>query len=205
MRFHGGVLFVCGDEATDGYSLAYSLDGGDRLQPMMSVRDITGPLQRCAGDASVSAVCGPVWAQFAPQLQDLDAAASPPRTPLPRADAGPGDAAAPVDARSDAPGDSAGTFEAGVSLDVSVASDTSVPMDLPSPSDLSPTRDVPARKDAFAVRDAGTALDAGVAAPRGGCDCGVPVGLGQTSSGWCSVALAALALRPRRGRRRAGR
>lgn len=78
MRFHDGLLFVCGDEAIDGYSLAWSGDGGDTLNPLMSLRDIRGPLSGCAEDGGVSAVCAPVWSQLAPQLQDLDAAAAPP-------------------------------------------------------------------------------------------------------------------------------
>lgn len=88
MRFHAGVLFVCADEATDGYSLAWSRDGGERLNPWMSVRDIAGPLPGCAGDASVTAVCAAPWAQLAPTLGGLDAAAPPPRVPLSLTDAG---------------------------------------------------------------------------------------------------------------------
>lgn len=191
MRHHAGVLFVCGDEATDGWSLAWSRDDGEHLNPLVSVRDIAGPLVGCTGDGGVSSVCGPVWAQFAPQLRDLDAAASPPRIPLGVVDAGldsgldAGLDAGATDAPSDLPATDLGAHPDAIT-------DQGAPFDAPSPD--APSIDVTdvvlpdgAPLDVATARDAGTSTPP----PRSDCDCHVPArGRG---SPWALLALLVLA------------
>ncbi len=178
MRFHDGLLFVCGDEAIDGYSLAWSGDGGDTLNPLMSLRDIRGPLSGCAEDGGVSAVCAPVWSQLAPQLQDLDAAAAPPRVPLPAGDAGTLDAgtmdataldSGAMDApRADAPG-----LDAAPGADKpSPPTDRAAPSaDRDSPDDVARATDL-GQRDVAPPRDLGPPVgDLGAPGGRGACDC----------------------------------
>lgn len=87
LRVHRGTLYVCADEASDGYSLGWSRDQGETVAPWMSLRDLQGPLQGC-GDGGVSERCEAPWATLGPRLRDLDAAAAPARVPLDPPDAG---------------------------------------------------------------------------------------------------------------------
>jgi hypothetical protein len=195
MRFHGGLLFVCGDEAIDGYSLAWSGDGGDTLNPLMSLRDLRGPLRGCTEDGGVSSACGPVWTQLAPQLQDLDAATVPPRVPLPAVDAGVIDASV-----ADVPRDGAAIDAPTVDRD---ALDGDARVDHPAPSpDLGAPEDV-ARptdlglRDVTPPRDLGAPPgDAGGAGGRGACDC--HAGAPARHRWWLSLGLVGLAARRRR-------
>lgn len=175
MRFHGGLLFVCGDEALDGYSLAWSADGGDTLQPLMSLRDLRGPLSGCAEDGGVSSVCAPVWTQLAPQLQDLDAATVPTRVPLPVVDAGTMDAggASPDAGSTDAPRADRESIDAAVAEDrPAMAADRGVaPADRDGTDDVARASDLGPR-DVASSRDLGTTGgDAGGPGGRGACDC----------------------------------
>lgn len=218
MRFHDGVLFICADEATDGYSLAWTTDGAETLHPLMSVRDLRGPVSGCAGGDTTTSMCAAPWAQFSPQLRDLDAAASPPRIPLPPRDAGVADAgaldAAPSDAAVlDAPDAPSADLPA-VAPDVTDVPrlddvrDASVGADAPT-SDLprldappldAPGMDAPAIDRPVAVVDAGPP---GTPAPSCACR-GAPTDAPR-SSGALALALAGLGLRPRSRRRRAAR
>lgn len=81
MRFHRGTLFVCADEGADGFSLGWSRDGGEHVSPMMSLRDLEGPLQPCEV-GGVTGRCAAPWSALAPRLAELDAAASPARVTL---------------------------------------------------------------------------------------------------------------------------
>lgn len=206
MRFHGGLLFVCGDEALDGYSLAWSADGGDTLNPLMSLRDIRGPLSGCAEDGGVSSVCAPVWTQLAPQLQDLDAATVPTRVPLPAVDAGVLDAGATMlDATLDA-----AMFDA-ARVDREML-DGAAPLDLPAPAadrakppadrasfdDVARATDLGPR-DAAAPRDLGApASNVGGGGGRGACDCHA----GAPTRGPWGLTVGLLGLATRRRRRR---
>ena len=73
LRYHAGLLYVCGNEDTDGYSLAWSSDGGDTFCPLMSVRDVVGPVPSCAASTTVGSVCGAAWPAQAMLLHGLDA------------------------------------------------------------------------------------------------------------------------------------
>ncbi|MEZ4391126.1 MAG: hypothetical protein R3A48_08525 [Polyangiales bacterium] len=117
LRFHRDTLFVCADEASDGYSLGWSRDLGETVAPWMSLRDLQGPLPGC-GDGGVSGRCEAPWATLGPRLRDLDAATAPARVPLDPPDAG-GDAA------SDAPDDE-------VTLDAAAARDVGSPAPTPA-------------------------------------------------------------------------
>ncbi len=206
MRFHGGLLFVCGDEALDGYSLAWSGDGGDTLNPLMSLRDIRGPLSGCPEDGGVTSVCAPVWTQLAPQLQDLDAATVPTRVPLPAVDAGVMDA-------------DVAALDAGM-IDATRADrdplDGAAPLDLPAPAtdrakppadrgsvdDVTRATDLGPR-DAATPRDLGAPTqDLGGGGGRGACDC--HAGAPARSPWGLTLGLLGLAARQRRRALRRG-
>jgi hypothetical protein len=72
LRQHAGVLYVCTDEAVDGFALGCSLDGGDRIDPILSLRDLAGP-SLCPAGTSVADRCGPLWPAQRTMLLALDA------------------------------------------------------------------------------------------------------------------------------------
>jgi hypothetical protein len=88
----GDRLYVVGDDARDGFAIAFSDDEGGHWQPLLHFRDITGPL--ACGD--LPATCAGPWAALK-ALFDQPAAG---------ADAG---ATVPVDAGSVAPPSSPGS------------------------------------------------------------------------------------------------
>lgn len=205
MRFHDGVLFVCADEATDGYSLGWSTDGGETLNPLMSLRDLRGPVPGCSGEASATARCAAPWAQFSPQLRDLDATAAPPRTPLPVRDAGIVDAATADMANDDVT--DADARDAGL-VDATVDRTDSPDADAPSRDDLGIAQMDAATRDVAGVDTAAGDLgaappDRGPSAPPSSCACrSARASRDQLAP---ALGLSLLALRARSRRRRAAR
>ncbi len=78
MRYHGGLLYICGDDSVDGYALGFSTDGGDHIEPLMSLRDVVGPVPTCGPGSVVHDVCGPQWPAQQTLLRNLDAAPEAP-------------------------------------------------------------------------------------------------------------------------------
>jgi MYXO-CTERM domain-containing protein len=143
----------------------------------------------------VSAVCGPVWTQFAPQLQDLDAATVPTRVPLPSLDAGAIDASAadvPRDVVSlDAGAEDRESPDGGANADVPAPFlDRGVSDDLARATDLG-LRDIAAPRDVVVPPS-----DAGGGRGRGACDC--HAGATARPPAWLSLGLLGLAARRRR-------
>ena len=201
LRYHAGLLFVCANEVTDGYSLGCSRDGGEHIDPLLSLRRLTGPSPSCGSDTPVGSTCAPIWSTTSAPLGSIDASA--PRDPVFH-DAGPGDEAV-SDASADEPEASpdAGMtgLDAGAGMDVPPMTRDLGQPDAPAldvPALDAPSPDVPAFD---AGRDAASA-DVGAAPPRDGCDCRV----GSTAGprGGAATRLAALGLigaSPRRRRR----
>ncbi len=79
LRYHAGLLFVCADEAVDGYALGRSRDGGDTIDPLLSLRLLDGSAPACGSTTEVSRVCGSLWNGQTLLLRGIDASA--PRTP----------------------------------------------------------------------------------------------------------------------------
>jgi MYXO-CTERM domain-containing protein len=83
LRQHGGVLYVCADEVADGYLLGTSIDGGERIDPLLSARGVTGVSSACSsGVTMVGSVCSPLWPAVAAPIRTIDAGALP--TPVVR-------------------------------------------------------------------------------------------------------------------------
>ena len=144
LRYHAGLLFVCADEVTDGYALGCSRDGGEHIDPLLSLRRLTGASAACGAGTSVGAVCAPAWPAIAAQLGGIDAGA--PRDPVFH-DASAGADAAAVDDRPVAPADGP---DAGL--------DAPAPRDVPPGVDVRPGVDVGTPRDAakaFATPPAG--------------------------------------------------
>ncbi len=59
LRQHAGTLYVCADEAVDGYALGRSRDGGDTVTPLLSLRALTDPVTCPAGGGASSATAAP--------------------------------------------------------------------------------------------------------------------------------------------------
>jgi len=190
LRYHAGLLFVCADEVTDGYALGCSRDGGDHIDPLLSLRRLAGPSAACGGDTPVGSTCGPIWPTISAPLRSIDASA--PRDPVFH-DAG------AVDAVEDA---AEVSLDAGGGVDVPAtpgdlgqADAPDVPQGLDAPSIDAPSLD--AGRDASVV-DAGPAP----AAPRDGCDCRVATGATPgAGAGALLTALGLIAASPRRRRR----
>ncbi len=122
LRYNAGLLFVCADEAVDGFSLGCSADRGDTIDPLLSLRALPGPVANCPGGTSVGSTCPALWPAQQMILRDIDA--GPPPTPRGH-DAGPDvpDAPAPPDAGS--PRDvSPDLVGAGADVGIDVVSDT---------------------------------------------------------------------------------
>jgi hypothetical protein len=84
LRHRDGVLFVCADDAVDGFGLGYSRDGGAHFMPLVSWRQLIGP-EGCPADSDGRKLCEADW----PRLRRLLA---------PAIDGGPLDAPAATDA-----------------------------------------------------------------------------------------------------------
>jgi MYXO-CTERM domain-containing protein len=181
LRYHAGLLFVCADEVTDGYALGCSADDGDHIEPLLSLRRLTGAPAVCGDSTPVGSLCAPAWPAVTSQLAGIDASA--PRDPVPH-DAGAtvADRPTPADAERDA----------GAAPDVTAR-------DVPS-LDVT-ARDAPAL-DATAVDvpSLDAAADAGAPTPTDGCGCrvGSTPRAGVGALPWAALALAA-ATRRRRG------
>ena len=184
LRYHAGLLFVCADEVTDGYALGCSRDGGEHIDPLLSLRRLTGAPAVCGDSTPVGSICGPTWPTVSAPLLGIDASA--PRDPVFH------DASAvrddrPVVARDEGP----------TALDAGIGRDAAA-------DDLG-------RAD---VRDAGTSLDAGLvdaaaadagaAPPADGCDCRVGRAARHHGGAGRWLALAALGLTIAARRRRRG-
>lgn len=75
LRYHAGVLFVCADEAVDGFALGYSHDGGDHVDPLLSLRTVDGPDTGCGPGTRVGEVCPALWSTETLLLRSIDASA----------------------------------------------------------------------------------------------------------------------------------
>lgn len=148
LRYHAGVLYVCGDEADDGYLLGCSTDGGDRIDPLVSGRSLLGVSERCDGATPVGMTCDSLWPPVRMSLTAIDAGPIP--TPVGH-DASLPDAA--MDAATDAATDAA---EAGLDAPPEAAPDV---------APEAPAVDAPAGKDVAGpevAADAPSAMDADV-------------------------------------------
>lgn len=173
LRQRDGVLYVCTDEAADGYLLACSTDGGEHLTPIVSARSLQGPPTSCAADSAVSTLCGPLWPSQRDALARIDGGA--PVTPRAH-DATPG---GPFDASEDA---------------------RDPPSDDVTENDRLDPHDHVASRDAMG-RDGG--VDIATAPSPRGCACAASQLAETPSRGmivWVGAALAGLARRSRRRR-----
>jgi len=73
LRFHAGTLFVCADEARDGFALGYSHDGGDHVDPLLSLRRVDGTTTTCGASTQVGATCPALWSSETILLRSIDA------------------------------------------------------------------------------------------------------------------------------------
>lgn len=176
LRYHAGLLFVCANETTDGYSLGYSRDGGEHIDPLLSLRRLTGTSAACGSGTPVGSICAPAWAVTSEPLRSIDASA--PRDPV-FPDAGADDASA-GDASADGPAAPMDAGEPGVDRaaapDVTAAGDDG-------------RADAP---DARHGLDAGLDAGLGTAPPRDGCDC--RAGAGATRGGRAAGSMPVVAL-----------
>lgn len=85
LRQHAGTLYVCADEAVDGYALGRSRDGGDTVTPLLSLRALTDPVT-CPAGSVVGDRCAALWPAQRAALQRIDAGAPPARPPHGAAD-----------------------------------------------------------------------------------------------------------------------
>jgi MYXO-CTERM domain-containing protein len=214
LRQHAGVLYVCADEAVDGFLLGSSIDGGDRIDALMSGRLLTGPSPTCNASTQVGMVCGPLWPTQRMPLTAIDA--GPPPVLVPR-DAAVIDLGARTDtaidavsdvasegvrdvvseAVSDVPDDLAGDgasdvmSEAASDVAFDAASDGARDVMGDAVLDTSAVADVPGdtTRDAAVIEERATT-------PPSGCGCHAR-GDGE-GGGWWALALAAVGLRRRR-------
>lgn len=171
LRFHAGTLFVCADEARDGFALGYSHDGGDHVDPLLSLRLVDGATTTCGSSTTVGSTCPPLWSTETLLLRSIDS----------------GTPSAPV-------------FH-DASTDHGVITDRAPPLDAQLPPLDAPPRplDAGTRIDAGdamggdALSDTPLASDGavGVARPDGGCDCRVARRAGVGSRGLALAPLAA--------------
>ena len=75
-------IYACGDEFKDGYTAAFSEDGGQTFTPLMNLSSPCGPLE-CPADTSVEAECNPRWAIERNELGAKDCTPPPPPDPPP--------------------------------------------------------------------------------------------------------------------------
>jgi hypothetical protein len=61
LRYHGGTLYVCGLEGSDGYALGKSTDLGKTIVPLLHLGDIGGPFT-CPADSVETKICPAKWA-----------------------------------------------------------------------------------------------------------------------------------------------
>ena len=165
-----GTLYVCADQASDGFLVGCSLDGGDHVDPMLTAASLTGPPAECASSTPVASVCGPQWPAQRDALRALDAGAL--------------DAAACFDVGpTDAPGSDTG--------DATARDAAAMVADLGAQRDAVGSSDI-ARSSGDAAFDAATP---GAPVPPRSCGCAVP---GGASRGASAALLAVLLARRRR-------
>ncbi len=182
LRYHAGLLFVCADEVADGYALGCSRDGGDHIDPLLSLRRLTGTSPLCGSSTPVGATCAPLWPRIATQLQSIDAGA--PRVPVFH-DGGAEDASATVPD---------GGPDAGmIGVDEGMAPDAPAMSNDLGRADVSDSGKAHDDGGLDAGRDAGTA-DAGAALPHDGCACHVGSDSTRSGGGRAALAWAALGL-----------
>jgi hypothetical protein len=85
LRYHGGLLYVCADEALDGYALGCSNDLGDHIVPILSLRSLEDR-SACGAESSVGSRCPALWPAQRRTLRAIDAGVVSER--LPHTDAG---------------------------------------------------------------------------------------------------------------------
>jgi len=214
LRYHAGVLYVCADEADDGYLLGCSTNGGDRIDPLVSGRSLLGVSDRCDSATPVGMTCDSLWPSVRMTLTAIDAGPIP--TPVGH-DASLPDAAAEGgagDAARDA-ADGGDAAEAGMdatpeaALDVAPEAptlDVPVGMDVAGPevaADVPSVVDAPLGMDAAdvpALTDTGADVRAVPPPPPNDCQCRAgPTGAAPRAA----LLLSALCVAVLRRRRRA--
>ncbi len=160
LRYHAGILYVCADEADDGYLLGSSGDDGEHVDPLLSGRSLLGVSDRCDRASPVGATCTDLWPPVRMTLTAVDAGAIP--TPVFH------DAAAVVDAAADAPpADVALDAPADVPADAAAEAGVDATIDLGAEvtegPDASP--DVPPDASPDVAPDLGLSPDAALDAP----------------------------------------
>jgi hypothetical protein len=191
LRQRQGVLFVCADDTDDGYALGCSINGGERIEPLLALHDLPGPL-RCAAGTQVTTQCAPAWPALQMTLSTVGTAldASPPHDLGAEASATDATDVSDTDARMDAP-DAVTDAPVDLGFDATEVATADVPLDREDAAqglDAAPPQD---------VRDvsASDQPDARVIPPppRTGCDCRVPKSKGPSPAGdWCGPVLGAL-------------
>lgn len=84
LRYHAGRLYVCADEAVDGYALGCSDDDGDSFAPLLSLRALETPAS-CPSGTPVGDRCAALWPTQRMILRAIDAG-PPPDRPHPSLD-----------------------------------------------------------------------------------------------------------------------
>ncbi len=182
LRYHAGTLFVCADESRDGFALGYSHDGGDHVDPLLSLRLVDGATTACGPATSVGGTCPAFWSSETILLRSIDASA--PSMPV----------------FHDASTDHGVITDRGGPRDVSVSPVDGMAgaLDAGRPIDVTRASDIPR------VIDAGGIADAAVAPmpQAGGCSCHVATrGAQDRDRGGPALLAAGLALVGRLKRR----
>ncbi len=190
LRYHAGMLFVCADEAVDGYALGWSRDNGDHIDPLLALRRLSGVSPACAG-TPVDRTCSPTWSMQTMLLRSIDASA--PRDPVFYDDAG-------MEAGTEAGAD-AGALDDRGDLDATAVTDAGLDVGVTA-RDVVDASPVDAPMDART--DAGTTPDVRPAVPPPATGCGCRAGATEDGGRYGIAALVAgLSVMTRR-RRRAG-
>jgi hypothetical protein len=80
LKWNGDVLYACGDQTIDGYTVGRSLDQGRSYERLLNFECIT-PYADCPASSPVSKICPPLWPFVEMQLVgfgDCSAAMPPP-------------------------------------------------------------------------------------------------------------------------------
>jgi hypothetical protein len=67
LKWNGDVLYACGDQTIDGYTVGRSLDQGKSYERLLNFECIT-PYAECPGSSPVSTICPPLWPFIQMQL-----------------------------------------------------------------------------------------------------------------------------------------
>jgi hypothetical protein len=67
LKWNGNVLYACGDQTIDGYTVGRSLDQGKSYERLLNFECIS-PYAECSGSSSVGTICPPLWPFIEMQL-----------------------------------------------------------------------------------------------------------------------------------------